>query len=172
MEMIILAGGGILAPDWGLLFWMSTIFVIFWIGMYMMAGPAIKDALNLRNTEIQDALDEAEKARAEMQNLRAENDKMIAAAKEERTKILAEAKTAKETIIEEAKVKAKEEADKILASANQEIENQKKRAITEVKNESGLVALAIAENVVKRQLTENADQEGLMDKLIDEIKFN
>ena len=41
-----------------------------------------------------------------------------------------------------------------------------------MKNESGLVALAIAENVVKRQLTENADQEGLMDKLIDEIKFN
>jgi len=161
-----------LDSDPGLFIWMCGIFFLFWFLVFKYGYKPISDSLEARNTEIQDALDEAAKAKKEMQSLQAENDKMLAAAREEQAKILAEAKAAKETIIEEAKVKAKEEADKILASANQEIENQKKAAVTEVKNESGLVALAIAENVIKRQLSENADQEGLMDKLIDEIKFN
>jgi len=69
-------------------------------------------------------------------------------------------------------VKAQAEANKIMASAKLEIEAQKKSAVAEVKNESGLVALAIAEKVIKKQLTENTDQNGLMDQLIDEIKLN
>jgi len=169
---MLLAKFSMTEPTYGLFIWTVIAFLIFCYLFYRFGYGPISDSLDKRNSDIQSALDEAQKAKVELQNLQSENERMLAAAREEQTKILAEAKAAKETIIEEAKVKAKEEADKILASANQEIENQKKAAITEVKNESALVSLAIAENVIKRQLSENADQEGLMDKLIDEIKFN
>ena len=158
--------------DPGLFIWMSAIFCLFWFMVYRAGYRPLMDSLGARNSEIQNALDEAAKAKAEMQNLKAENDRLLAAAKAEQAKILAEAKSTRETIVTEAKAKAQEEANKIMASATQEIENQKKAAIAEVKNESGLVALAIAEKVIRKQLTENADQDGLMDKLIDEIKLN
>ena len=74
---MLLAGGGILAPDFGLLAWTSIIFVIFWVMIYRAAGKPIKTALSKRNSDIQDALDEAEKAKTDMANLRAENEKIV-----------------------------------------------------------------------------------------------
>ena len=149
---MLLAGGfnwDILFSDFGLLAWTSIIFVIFWWMMIRAAGKPIKTALSKRNSDIQDALDEAEKAKAEMANLKAENEKMIAKAKADREQIIADAKATKDQIVEEAKIKAKEEADRIIANAKLEIENQKNSAISEVKNESSLIALAIAERVIK-----------------------
>ena len=59
-----------------------------------------------------------------------------------------------------------------MANAKLEIENQKKVAISEVKNQSSLIALAIAERVIKKQLTGNEDQETLANELIDNIKLS
>ena len=56
--------------------------------------------------------------------------------------------------------------------AKLEIENQKKTAIAEVKNQSSLIALAIAERVIKKQLTGNEDQETLANELIENIKLS
>jgi F-type H+-transporting ATPase subunit b len=75
-------------------------------------------------------------------------------------------------MVAEAKVKATEEAERIMANAKLEIENQKKVAISEVKNQSSLIALAIAERVIKKQLTDNEDQETLANELIDNIKLS
>ena len=69
-------------------------------------------------------------------------------------------------------MKAKEEAERIMTNAKLEIENQKKVAITEVKNQSSLIALAIAERVIKKQLNSNEDQEALANELIENIKLS
>lgn len=169
---MLLAIGGLLAPDLGLLFWTSLIFVIFWGMIIKFAYAPLKDSLNQRNSDIQEALDEAGKARLEMKNLKAENVKMVEAAKVEQAQILADANITKENIIAEAKVKAQKEADRIVANAKLEIENQKKLAIAEVKNESSLIALSIAEKVIKRQLAGIDDQENLANELIENIKLS
>ena len=161
-----------LNADYGLFVWTSIIFVIFWAMILKFAYRPLADALEKRNAEIQDALDEAGKARIEMQNLKVENAKMMEKAKIEQAEILAEAKATKAEIIEEAKVKAQEEADKIMTNAKLEIENQKKSAIADVKNESSLIALAIAEKVIKKQLESDADHDTLMNDLINNIKLN
>lgn len=169
---MLLASGGILAPDLGLLVWTSIIFVIFWAMIIKFAYAPLKDSLNQRNSDIQEALDEAGKARLEMQNLKAENVKMVEAAKAEQAQILADANTTKENIIAEAKIKAQAAADRIVANAKLEIENQKKAAIAEVKNESSHIALTIAEKVIKRQLTGTDDQDNLTNELIKNIKLS
>lgn len=170
--MFLLDGNPLMNPDYGLFLWTAGIFVVFWVLLIRSAKGPMKDMLNQRNSEIQEALDEAEKARIDMANLKADNEKMIAAAKAEQAQIIADAKATKEQIVEEAKVKAKEEADRILANAKMEIENQKKTAIAEVKNQSSLIALAIAERVIKKQLTGNEDQETLANELIENIKLS
>lgn len=170
--MFLLDGNPLMNPDYGLFLWTTGIFLLFWFLFIRAAKGPMKDMLGQRNSDIQEALDEAEKARIDMANLKADNEKMIAAAKAEQAQIIADAKATKEQIVAEAKVKATEEAERIMANAKLEIENQKKTAISEVKNQSSLIALAIAESVIKKQLTGSEDQETLANELIENIKLS
>jgi F-type H+-transporting ATPase subunit b len=159
-------------PDFGLLFWTTIIFLLFWFLMSKFAFGPIKEALNKRENSIQDAIDEAKKARMEMENLKSENAKVLAEAREERSKILQEAKEMKNNIVTEAKETAKAEANKIISNAKLEIENQKKAAITEVKNQAGMMALEIAEKVIRKELKGDSAQESFVNTLVNEIKLN
>ncbi|MEM6321850.1 MAG: F0F1 ATP synthase subunit B [Bacteroidota bacterium] len=170
--MFFLADFNVIKPDFGLLFWTSIFFLLFWLLIGKFAFRPIADALKKRSSDIQDALDEAKKAKEEMQALNSRNEELIKEAQEERAKIIKEAKAAKDSMINEAKAKAKEEANRIVSSAKAEIEAQKKAALTEVKNEVGQMALTIAEKVIRKELTGNSDQESFVNKLVDEIKLN
>ena len=152
--------------------WTALIFLIFWGLIGKFAFRPIAEALKTRANDIQSALDEAKKAKEEMANLKAENDQLLQQAREERAAMLREAKETKNQIISEAKDKAKADANKIIADARQEIENQKKSALAEVKTEAGLIALNIAEQVLRKELKGNAEQEAFVNKLVGEISKN
>ncbi|MFK8103167.1 MAG: F0F1 ATP synthase subunit B [Saprospiraceae bacterium] len=172
MDFLFLADFSVVKPGIGLLFWTSIIFLFVWFFLGRMAFGPIQKALKDRENTIQDSLDEAKQAREEMSKLKAENESILAQAREERATILKEAKDAKDSMINEAKVKAKEEAQKIVASAKVEIENQKNAAMMEVKNKAGMMALGIAEKIIKKQLIGDGEQEKFANSLVDEIKLN
>ena len=159
-------------PDIGLLFWTSVIFLLFWSIVGRFAFKPIANALKKRELDIQTSLDQAKHARDEMSKLQAENEKLLAEAREERAKILKQAKESGEHIVQESKQKAKDEAQKIVASAMSEIENQKKQAILEVKNQVGAMALDIASKVLHKELANDAAQQELVNTLVKEIKLN
>ena len=170
--MFLLADFNVIKPDFGLIFWTTIIFGLFWWLIGKFAFKPIAQALRERENEIQGALDEAKKTREEMAQMRADNDQLLAEAREEKTKILNEAKKMKNEIIAEARNKAKEEAVKIVSNAKIEIENQKKAALVEVKNQVGNMALNIAEQVIRKELQGNKDHQTFVGKLVDEIKLN
>ena len=159
-------------PDWGLLLWTTIIFGLFWWLIGKFSFRPIADALKKREDDIQNSLDQAKKAREEMANLNAENQKLLVEAREERAKILKEAKDTSNQMITEAKEKAKSEAQKIVTNAKLEIDNQKKQALNEVKNQVGAIALDIAEKVIKKELANQPSQVDYVDKLVDDIKLN
>ena len=170
--MTFLGNFTVLQPDPGLIIWATVIFLLFWGIMAKYAFGPIKDALKKREHDIQTALDEASKAREEMANLKAENDKILTEARAERSQILKEAKESRDAIVNEAKDKAKEEAKRIVTSAKTEIENQKKAAMTELKNMTGQMAVSIAEKVLNQNLNKDGAQDKYINSLIDEIKLN
>lgn len=170
--MIYLADFSVIKPDVGLFFWTVIFFAIFWFLMSKFAFKPIANALKKREHDIQEALDEAKRAKEEMSNLKAENEKLLAEARAEKASILKEANDIKNEIVTEAKVKAKSEAQKIVTSAKEEIDNQKKAAITEVKNSVGMMAIEIAEKVIKKELKGNSEHESFVSKLVDDIKLN
>jgi len=172
MNMILLADFSVIRPEPGMLVWTTIIFLLFWFILGKLAFKPIGEALKSRENSIQSALDEAKNAREEMQQLESENDKILAEAREERSKMLKEAKETKDAIIAEARNKAKEDAQKIVASAMSEIDNQKKAALTEVKNMAGLMAIEIAEKVIKKELKGNPEQEAFVNSLVNDIKLN
>lgn len=159
-------------PDIGLILWTTVIFSLFWFLMSRVAFTPIKNALKKRENDIQDALDQSKLAREEMATLKAENAQALAQANAERAQILQEAKEMKANIINEAKDKAKEEANKIVSNAKLEIENQRKAAVTDIKNQAGVMAIEIAEQLLKKNLKGDAEQEGLVNTLVDKFNLN
>lgn len=172
MNIFLLADFSVIKPDPGIIFWTSIIFIVLWTILGRMAFRPIQNALKKRENSIQDALDEAKNAREEMAKLNAENEKLLIQAREERAVILKEAKEAKAAMIKEAEEAAKAKAQKIVADATQEIENQRKTAMADLKNQVGLMAVEVAEKVLRKQLAGDAAQENYVNTLVDEIKLN
>jgi len=172
--MIFLAGGGFppFQPTPGLALWSLIIFCLFWWLMKKYAFTPIAQGLKKREQSIHDALQEAQVAREEMANLKAENEKILAEAREQRAAMLNEAKDTKNNIINDAKEKAKAEAQRIVTTAKQEIENEKQAAIIQVKNQVGLMATEIAEKVIKKELRGKDEHESFVNQLVNEIKLN
>ena len=158
----------LVTPSLGLAFWMILSFSILFILLRTFAWSPILGALKERETSIADALNEATKARAEMASLAAKNEELLNQAKEERNKILHDAREAAEKLKAEIVEKANKEAEDKLRQAIREIETQKKAAIAEVKNTVGLLALDIAEKVVRKELKGNNEQVAYVNTLAKE----
>lgn len=170
--MLFLADFSVIKPDPGLLIWTTIIFGLFWFLMSRFAFKPIAESLKTREQDIQNSLDEAKRAREEMSHLQAENEKLLAQAREERTQILKEAKEAKEEIIAEAKERANAEYKRKVESAIQDIENQKQAAMVTLKNQAGQLAIDIAEKVLRKELADKSAQETYAKSLAESIKLN
>ena len=170
--MLFLAGFSVMDVDYGLTFWTLVVFVILWVLLSKFAFKPIVQALDERSSSIDNALKQAELARQEVANLRADNDKILAQAGEERAAIIKEAKEAATTMVNDAKDKAREEAQRLIANAKVEIENQQKSAMIQVKNEVGSMAIQIAEKIIRKELSKDASQVEFAKSLVDGIKLN
>ncbi len=163
---------GLLTPDFGLFFWTLVSFLIVFFILKKFAWKPILKMLHERESGIAESIASAEKVRAEMQQLQAQNETLLIKAREERTLMLKEAKETKERIISEAKEQAKVEASKIMDDTRLQIERQKNAALTEVKNEIGNLAVEVAEKILRKQLTGQEAQQDYVKLLADEIKLN
>lgn len=128
--------------------------------------------LRERENTISDALNEANKAREEMKQLKFSNEQLLKEAKEERDLILRDARKVKESVIENARLKANEEANRIIENAKETINNEKLAAITDMKNQLALLSIEIAEKIIKKELEGKDKQKEFIQRLIDEVKVN
>ncbi len=162
----------LITPDPGLIFWTTVVFLIFWffIGKKLIAN--IVKAIKHREETIEQALQSAERAKYEMQQLSTDNAAALRKAQEEASAILKEARDIKAQIESNAQAKAKEDASKIIAEAKVEIEKQKQSAMMEVKQEVSKLAVSIAEKVLTKELTSKEDHKDLIDSYINNINSN
>ncbi|MEN8119343.1 MAG: F0F1 ATP synthase subunit B [Bacteroidota bacterium] len=163
---------GLVIPDYGLLFWMVLTFLIVMYILKKFAWKPILSSLKEREDSIEEALESAEKAREEMSRLQADNETILAEARNERNKMLIEAKEVKQSIIDEAKGQAAQEADKMIDSARQAIQNEKTAAINEMKENIASFSILIAEKILRKQLDDPAKQKELMDQYLKDVKLN
>lgn len=159
-------------PGIGLIIWMIIGFGILFFILAKFIWPAILKGLKEREQSIENSLREAEKAREEMKGLHAENESLLQEAREERDLILRDARKTKDDIINEAKEKATTEANRIVKSAKERIENEKMAAITDLKNQIASLSIEMAEKVLQKELSDKKKHQDLVEKLINEIKFN
>jgi F-type H+-transporting ATPase subunit b len=140
--------------------------------MVKFAWKPILNSLNEREEGISSALEAADNARKEMQNLQADNEKLLKEARSEREAMLKEAREIKDKMIADSKELAKVEGDKMIMQAQATIESEKKAAVADIKSQVAELSVAIAEKVIKSELSSNDKQLKLVDDLLGDIKLN
>jgi F-type H+-transporting ATPase subunit b len=163
---------GLLSVSYGTVFWATVAFLVVAFLLKKMAWGPILKSLDERSQGIENALNEAERARQEMSKLQAGNEQLLREARDERDRILVEAKALKDSIVSDARSKATEESTRIIEAARMEIDNQKKAAITELKNQVATLSVDIAEKLTREKLSDSDKQKALNESLIAEIRSN
>ena len=159
------------APE-SLIFWTTIIFVVFFFLLKKFAWKPILGAVKSREESINNALESAEKAKLEMQNLQADNENLLKEARAERETMLKEARDMKNKMIDDAKAEAQTQANSMIAQAQAAIESEKKAAMAELKSHVAGLSLDIAEKVVRQELANKDKQLALVDSLLGEATLN
>jgi len=162
----------LISPEFGLIFWTGLSFLILLFVLKKFAWKPILGAVNTREQSILDALASAEAAKKEMENLTADNEKLLKEARVERDGMMKEARELKAKMIADAKDEAKLEADKMISNAQAAIQSEKKSAIADIKTQVASLSLEIAEKVVKEELSSKDKQLKLVESMLGDAKLN
>ena len=158
----------LITPDIGLLFWMVIIFGAVFFILAKWGFPVITRMVEKRSDFIQDSLAQAEKARLSLESLAGEQQKMLDETRAEQGRMLAEASRTREEIIARAREEAEAEAAGIMQKVREEIAAEKEAALSELRSEVSSLSVAVAEKIIRREISSDAEQLALMDRLADE----
>lgn len=162
----------LLTPAFGLIIWTLVAFLVVFFILKKFAWPAILGGLRKREQTIADSLATAERIKAEMAQMKSENEALLAKAREERAQLLKEARETKDKIINEASEQAKLVAGKIMQENVAAMEAQKMAALTEVKNQVGKLVIEVTEKVLRKELADKQSQEEHIRSLVKEVNLS
>ena len=159
----------ILTPDLGLLIWMLAAFLVVFFFLARFGFPVIIKMVDERKRYIDDSLSKAHEAAERLLNIKQEGEALIQEAREQQAKIMKDAATTRDAIIEQAQEKARDEGARIISEAKKQIEVEKQSAIRDIRSQVAELSVKIAEKIIKEQLSTDAKQMELIDKLLDEV---
>ena len=156
----------LMIPDSGLLFWMTIIFAIVFFVLAKFGFPIITGMVEKRSKRISDSLEAARIAEDALAHLEQEKERLVSETRAEQARLMQEAAAERDRMIAQAQEQARAEAQKIMDDARERINEEKEAAMKEIRNEVAKVSLAIAEKVVRKELSSDASQQQLIDDLI------
>ena len=152
---------------WTALFTLGNTIVLFLVLKHFLFKPVMKMTEDRQN-EIDTMYALANETKASADALQAEYQQKLAVAADTSERIVKEAMARGQSREEEIIRQANAEAAAIMDKAAADIAQEKKKAINDAKDEISGMAIAIAEKVVGRELS-NADQNALVDNFIKEL---
>ena len=162
----------LILPQFGLFFWSALIFGLFFFLLRKYAWKPILSALQERENKIAEALAAAQKAQAQIEALRKEQEQIRVAAAQEQQRILAEAQKMREEILENARKEAQRQAQAIIILAYQEVERQRDRLMTEMRTQTAKLALEIAQKILQDHFQDREKAEAFALKMANELRLN
>lgn len=155
-----------------LIFWTTIVFIIFFILLRKFAWKPILGAVKSREDSINTALQSAEAARREMQDLTATNERILQEARMERDAMLKEAREMREKMIADSKADAVAEGARMIEQAKMAINAEKNAAMSELKVQVSTLSLEIAEKLLKTELSNKDSQKQLVEKMLGDVTLN
>ncbi len=158
----------LITPDIGLLFWMVVIFGAVFFLLAKFGFPIITRAVEKRSEHIRNSLAAAEQARLSVENLQADQQKILDRTRAEQGRIIQEASRTREEIIARAREEAQAESARILSKTRDEIAAEKEAALLEIRSNVSALSVAVAEKIIRKELETGAEQQALLDRMADE----
>ncbi len=162
----------LITPQFGLIFWQLIAFSVLLFVLSKYAWKPIMEGLKDREVSIETALKSARDAKTEMENISANNEKLLDTARQEKDEMMKKAIQISKEVVEEARGTANKEVSRMLENARIIIQSEKATAIEDIKKQVSLLSIEIAEKVLKRELADKPAQQLLVENLIKEAKFN
>jgi len=161
----------LLRPDPGLFIWTIFTFLVLLAVLARFAwGPLLK-ALESRQQSIRAALDDAQRAKQELERLEQESTQIMRKARSEAEAIITASRADAERLREEMRQKARAEAEGIVRNAGQQIQLQTRQALQDIRQEVADVAVMIASKLIERNLAKE-DNDRLITETLKQIELS
>ena len=134
----------LLLPDSGLLFWMFLSFGIVFVVLAKYGFPIIVKMVEGRKTYIDQSLEVAREANAQLSKLKEQGEALVVAANKEQGRILKEA-------------------------MQEQIQIEKDEAIRDIRRQVAILSVDIAEKVIRKNLDDKREQMEMIDRMLDEV---
>jgi len=123
--------------------------------------PPLTAAMEERQKQMSDGLENAEKAQAELDLAKAEVEKQLKEAKQQSAVLIDQANKRANQIVDEAKVIAVKEGDRLKQAAQADIEQEVNSAKEVLRKQVSVLAVAGAEKILESSVDQNAHSEML-----------
>jgi F-type H+-transporting ATPase subunit b len=155
----------------GLIVWTIATFVLLLIVLKKIAWKPLMGALESREKNIRETLEEAEEAKREAARILNENKLAMERANDEASRILRDGRTLAEQMKNELLAKAQENAKSIVDQAKAEIQREKETALLQVRNEVADLAITVAEKILDQEL-DTKKQKKIVDTELQKLPTN
>ncbi len=160
----------LIQPDPGLFIWTIVTFLVLLALLAKFAWRPLLQALEIRQERIRKSLEDAERARQELERLQQESAKIMRQARIEAESNVTQTRADAERLREELKQKAKDEADNVLRNAQQQIQLQTRQAIQQIRHEVAVIAVLLASKLLERNIAKE-DNARLIDDTLKQIEI-
>ena len=156
-------------PDPGLFIWTILTFLVLVGLLAKFAWRPLLQALDARQQTIARSLDEAQRARQELERIQRESVQMMAQARTEAESVIARSRADAEALREELKQKARSEAASIVKNAEKQIQLETARAVQQIRTEAVDLSVAIASKILRRQVSKE-DNQALIEETLKQVE--
>ena len=156
-------------PDPGLYIWTILTFLILVGLLAKFAWRPLLAALDERQSSIRKALDDARKAKQELEEIHAESAKLLAQARSEAAEIVSRSRSDADRFREEMKDKARTEAAGLIRNAERQIELETTRALQQIRQEAVDISIGIASKLLQRNVSKE-DNERLIAETFQQLE--
>lgn len=151
-------GVGLVSIRWWELALQIVNTIILFLALRHFLFKPVTNLMQSRKDEIAGNLEDAEKIKAQAEELKVTYQGKIDSAKEEAGQILKEANIKREARKEEIIQQAKEESQRIMERAQLEISREKAKAMEDLKDDMVEISLAAASMVIQKNLDDETQQ--------------
>lgn len=154
-----------LGIDWIKILIHFVVFAVLAVGLYLLLYKPIMRFIKNRQDTIQKGLDDGKAMQEEAQATKAEYDRKLADVEAERTAKLSEAEGERQQILADAKAQAAAESAEIRAKATAEAEAAKAQAVVDMQEDAGKVAVTLAGEILQREISQEENEQLILDCL-------
>ncbi|MFN2489186.1 MAG: F0F1 ATP synthase subunit B [Actinomycetota bacterium] len=162
------SGLDLILPATEELIWGAICFAVVAYLLSRFAFPRLREAVQARETTIQNALEETEKAKSDAQGLLDDYKKQLADARAEANRVIEDSRQQAEDVRRDLIARAEKDAEGVVARAREQIEAERNRTVQELQGQIADMSIDLAEKVVGRSLDGKTQRE-LVDAYIKEV---